>query len=47
MIYYPVAALLTVAMLAGLYGFINGEETALKTVPPISQQAEATATTAP
>lgn len=47
MIYYPVAAILTVAMLGGLYGFVNAEETALKTVPPISQQVEATATTAP
>lgn len=47
MIYYPVAAILTVAMLGGLYGFVNTEETALKTVPPISQQVEATATTAP
>lgn len=47
MIYYPIAAILTVAMLGGIYGFINAEETALKTVPPISQSVEATATSAP
>lgn len=47
MIYYPIAAILTVAMLGGLYGFINAEETAIKTVPPISQSVEATATSAP
>jgi len=43
MIYYPIAAVLTVAMLAGIYGFINTEETALKTVPPISESVDATA----
>jgi cytochrome b subunit of formate dehydrogenase len=42
MIYYPIAAILTVGMLAGIYGFINAEETALKTVPPISESVEAT-----
>ena len=42
MIYYPIAAVLTVAMLGGIYGFINAEETALKTVPPISESVEAT-----
>lgn len=36
MIYYPIAALLTIAMLSGIYGFINAEETALTTIPPIS-----------
>jgi len=36
MIYYPIAALLTIAMLSGIYGFINTEETALTTIPPIS-----------
>ena len=46
-IYYPIAAILTIAMLGGIYGFINAEETALETVPPISQSVEATATTAP
>lgn len=47
MIYYPIAAILTIAVLGGLYGFVTGEETALKTVPPISQSVEATATSAP
>lgn len=37
MIYYPIAALLTVAMLGGIYGFINAEETALTTIPPATQ----------
>jgi cytochrome b subunit of formate dehydrogenase len=35
-IFYPIAAILTVAMLAGVYGYINAEETALKNIPPIS-----------
>ena len=35
-IYYPVAGTLAVAMLAGLYGFIGGEKTAITTVLPIS-----------
>lgn len=39
MIYYPIAAILTVAMLGGIYGFINAEETALTTIPPITQTA--------
>ena len=34
MIYYPVAGLLTIVMLAGVYGFVNTEETALTTIPP-------------
>jgi len=34
MVYYPVAGVLTAVMLAGVYGFINTEETALTTVPP-------------
>ena len=34
MIYYPVAGLLTAVMLAGVYGFVNTEETALTTIPP-------------
>jgi hypothetical protein len=34
MIYYPVAGVLTVIMLAGVYGFVNTEETALTTIPP-------------
>ena len=47
MIYYPIAAILTVAMLGGIYGFINAEETALETIPPISETVEAPATTVP
>jgi cytochrome b subunit of formate dehydrogenase len=47
MIYYPIAAILTIAMLGGIYGFINAEETALTTIPPISESVEATATPAP
>lgn len=39
-IFYPIAAILTFAMLAGVYGYINTEETALKTIPPISTTAE-------
>jgi formate dehydrogenase subunit gamma len=34
MVYYPVAGVLTVVMLAGVYGFVNGEQTAITTVPP-------------
>ena len=33
-IYYPVAGVLMAVMLAGVYGFVNTEETALTTVPP-------------
>jgi cytochrome b subunit of formate dehydrogenase len=33
-IYYPVAGILMAVMLAGVYGFVNTEETALTTVPP-------------
>jgi formate dehydrogenase gamma subunit len=39
MIYYPIAAFLTIGMLTGIYGFINAEETALTTVPPITESA--------
>ena len=35
-IYFPVAAILTIAMLAGVYGYVRGEETAIKTIPPVS-----------
>jgi len=34
MAYIPVAAVLTAVMLAGVYGFVNAEQTALLTVPP-------------
>lgn len=37
MIYYPIAAILTLGMLGGIFGFINAEETALTTIPPISE----------
>lgn len=33
-VYYPVAAVLGIAMLIAVYGFVNGEQTAIKTVPP-------------
>jgi hypothetical protein len=35
-IYYPVACVLAIAMLFGIYGFIGGEKTAITTVLPIS-----------
>jgi formate dehydrogenase gamma subunit len=47
MIYYPIAALLTLGMLAGIYGFINAEETALATVPPITESAPQESGTTP
>ncbi|HTP02335.1 MAG TPA: cytochrome b/b6 domain-containing protein [Anaerolineales bacterium] len=34
LIYYPIAALLGGAMLFAVYGFVNGEQTAITTVPP-------------
>ena len=33
LIYYPVAGILAAAMLFGVYGFVNGEKTAITTVP--------------
>jgi cytochrome b subunit of formate dehydrogenase/mono/diheme cytochrome c family protein len=39
-IYYPVAGVLTVAMLMGIFGFINAEETALTTVLPLEDQPQ-------
>ncbi|MBI3153408.1 MAG: cytochrome b/b6 domain-containing protein [Chloroflexi bacterium] len=47
MIYYPIAAILTVAMLGGIYGFINTEETALTTIPPITETAPQDSGTTP
>ncbi len=35
-IYYPVAGVLAIAMLLGIYGFVAGEKTAITTVLPIS-----------
>jgi cytochrome b subunit of formate dehydrogenase len=37
MIYYPVAAILTLAMLGGIYGFINNEKTAITTITPLTE----------
>jgi cytochrome b subunit of formate dehydrogenase/mono/diheme cytochrome c family protein len=37
MVYFPVAAILTVVMLAGVYGFTTAETTALTTIPPQPQ----------
>jgi cytochrome b subunit of formate dehydrogenase len=34
-IYFPIAGVLAVAMLFGVYGFIGGEKTAITTVPPL------------
>jgi mono/diheme cytochrome c family protein len=34
MIYYPIAAIIAVALLFAVYGFVNGEQTAITTVPP-------------
>lgn len=35
-VYFPIAGLLTIVMLAGVYGFVNTEQTALTTIPPQS-----------
>jgi cytochrome b subunit of formate dehydrogenase len=37
MIYYPIAAILTIGMLGGIYGFINTEQTALTTITPLTE----------
>lgn len=34
MVFIPIAGILTVVMLAGVYGFVNGEKTAITTIPP-------------
>jgi len=34
MIYYPIATVLGIAMLFAVYGFVNGEQTAITTIPP-------------
>lgn len=39
-IYYPIAAVLTVAMLVGVYIFVATEETALETIPPQPEKVE-------
>ncbi|GAB4542615.1 MAG: hypothetical protein Fur002_13200 [Anaerolineales bacterium] len=45
--YYPIAAVLTLAMLAGVFGFINAEETAVSVAPPVTSTAEVQQTPAP
>lgn len=35
MIYFPIAAVLTAALLFGIYSFATGEKTAITTIPPI------------
>jgi cytochrome b subunit of formate dehydrogenase len=39
-IYFPVATILTVVMLAGVYGFTTAETTALTTIPPQPESIE-------
>ena len=39
-IFFPIAAILTLVMLAGVYGYVNSEVTAVKTIPPISTTLE-------
>jgi cytochrome b subunit of formate dehydrogenase len=34
-VFYPVAGVLAVVMLLGVYGFVSGEKTAITTVPPL------------
>jgi hypothetical protein len=50
-IYYPVAAIISILLLAGLYGFVNAEDTALQTqerqLPTIEVYVPQTATPAP
>jgi hypothetical protein len=36
MVYYPVAGVLAVVTLLGIYGFVNGEKTSITTIPPVS-----------
>jgi cytochrome b subunit of formate dehydrogenase/mono/diheme cytochrome c family protein len=36
--YYPIAAVLTVVMLGGVYGFVSSEQTAITTIPTQSPQ---------
>ncbi|NOH00881.1 MAG: cytochrome C [Chloroflexi bacterium] len=47
MIYYPIAAFLTLGMLAGIFGFINAEETALTTITPITESTPQDSGTTP
>lgn len=34
MVYYPIAGVLAIVMLGGVYGFVNGEQSSIKTIPP-------------
>jgi cytochrome b subunit of formate dehydrogenase len=34
LVYYPVAGVVAAALLFGIYGFVSGEKTAIRTVPP-------------
>jgi len=34
LVYYPIAAVVAIVLLSAVYGFVQGEETALTTVPP-------------
>ncbi len=40
MVFYPIAAFMTILMLIGAYGYITIEDTSLKTIPPISGAIE-------
>ena len=35
-IFFPIAGVFAVIMLGGIYGFVNGENTAISTMPPVS-----------
>jgi len=37
MVFFPIAAFLTLGMLAGIFGFINAEETVLTTIEPLTE----------
>jgi hypothetical protein len=47
LVFFPVAALMTVIMLTGVYKYITTEETALTTIPPISTTVESPVQTPP
>ena len=37
-IYYPIAIGLSIIILAGIYGFVNADKTALETIPQVNNQ---------
>lgn len=37
-VYYPIAAILAIALTVGLYAFVTFEETAITTIPPLEEQ---------